>query len=173
MSVYIYDLNARLPAMNIISLIKITTTSAAIAASTLLISCVQPTGQQQAGVSNQPQASAAANPYAVPGLGGQTPAPAPAQNYPNYSGQTNTPAPYQPLPGVPSDVPNIQTPAPTPSSGTSSASTGATTHDVIRGESLWRISRKYGVSIEAIQQANGLKDNNIWAGQKLNIPAGN
>ena len=152
--------------MNITSLIKITTSTAAIAIAALSTSCIQPVPQQQAGVQNQPQVQPGNNPYAVPGLNGQV------QN-PNYNPQTGVPAPYQPLPGVPSDPPNIQIPDSTPSIGPASQPTAATTHDVIRGESLWRISRKYGVSIEAIQQANGLKDDNIWAGQKLIIPAGN
>ena len=157
--------------MNITSLIKITTAVAAITASSLLSSCIQPIGQQQAAAQNQvQQASAAAtNPYAVPGLNGQVQQAPPVAAYP----QNNVPAPYQPLPGVPSDIPNIQTPEPTPSIGTTNQSTTASTHAVVAGESLWRISRKYGVTVDALKQANNLNNDNIWAGQKLNIPAGN
>ena len=157
--------------MNITSLIKFTTASVVITASALLTSCVQPVAQQQAGTQNVPQ-QAGVNPYAVPGLNGQNQAPPVAGN-PNYIPQNNVPAPYQPLPGVPTDVPNIQTPEPTPSIGGASQPTAATTHDVVAGESLWRISRKYGVSIADIQKANGLKNDTIWAGKKLIIPAGN
>ena len=39
------------------------------------------------------------------------------------------------------------------------------------GESLWTISKRTGVSIEAIKQANGLKSDVIWENSKLIIPA--
>lgn len=47
----------------------------------------------------------------------------------------------------------------------------ATTHTVVSGESLTKIAAKYGVTIAAIKTANGLKNDNIRAGQKLTIPA--
>jgi len=34
-------------------------------------------------------------------------------------------------------------------------------HTVIKGETLWRISKKYGTTVEAIKQLNGLKNNII------------
>jgi len=167
--------------MNKLSLRKITTpitATLAIATGALLTSCVQPLAQQQTAVQNQAQAQAQAanNPYAVPGLDGQVQQQYQQAQNQQYIPQNNVPAPYQPLPGVPSDPPVIQTPGPithtTPTPSTDLPST-ATTHDVVRGESLWRISRKYGVTIEAIQAANGLQNTNIWAGQQLNIPAAN
>lgn len=45
------------------------------------------------------------------------------------------------------------------------------THTVRKGESLSKISTKYGVSIDAIRQANNIKGDAIRAGQKLKIPA--
>ena len=39
------------------------------------------------------------------------------------------------------------------------------------GDSLWRISKRTGVSIDAIKQANGLTSDVIRKGQKLTIPA--
>lgn len=151
--------------MNATTIIKTISATAVIAVSASLTSCIQPSANQQAAA--QTQQAAAANPYAVPGLGDQQ-----AQAPTTY--QSNTPAPYQPLPGVPSDIPNIQTPAPsyTPPASTPSVSASATTHSVVKGESLWRISRKYGVTVDALKSANGLPNDNIWAGQKLNIPAG-
>jgi len=43
-------------------------------------------------------------------------------------------------------------------------------HSVRKGETLWRISKAYGVSILEITEANGLSDFTIKVGQKLFIP---
>ena len=46
------------------------------------------------------------------------------------------------------------------------------THLVVAGESLSVIAQKYGVSIDAIVEANGLKSaNQVFIGQRLIIPA--
>lgn len=45
------------------------------------------------------------------------------------------------------------------------------THVVKKGETLSKIAAKYGVTISALKTANGLKNDNINAGQKLKIPA--
>lgn len=47
----------------------------------------------------------------------------------------------------------------------------ATTHTVKKGENLSKIARKYGVTVDALRAANGLKDDNIRAGQKLKVPS--
>lgn len=47
-----------------------------------------------------------------------------------------------------------------------------TLHEVQKGETLYSISRSYGVSVNAIQEANGLSDNGIKVGQKIKIPDG-
>ena len=44
-------------------------------------------------------------------------------------------------------------------------------HIVQSGEYLGKIAEKYGVSVEAIKKANGLKSSNIAAGQVLKIPS--
>ncbi len=49
---------------------------------------------------------------------------------------------------------------------------GELTHRVARGESLWTIARRYGVSQGALQQANGLQSTRILVGQELVVPAG-
>ena len=46
-----------------------------------------------------------------------------------------------------------------------------TTHTVKKGETLSVIANKYGVTITALKNANGLKSDRINAGQKLKIPA--
>jgi LysM repeat protein len=44
-----------------------------------------------------------------------------------------------------------------------------TSHKVKSGESLWSIATKYGTTISQIKQTNGLKSNNIHAGQHLKV----
>jgi murein DD-endopeptidase MepM/ murein hydrolase activator NlpD len=46
------------------------------------------------------------------------------------------------------------------------------THTVEKGETLWRISQAYGVSVTEIVEANALPDYTISVGQKLWIPGG-
>lgn len=51
------------------------------------------------------------------------------------------------------------------------AQDGSTTHTVQRGETLFRIAQRYGVSMDAIIQANGLTNpSRILVGQQLVIP---
>ena len=46
---------------------------------------------------------------------------------------------------------------------------GNKTHTVVSGETLFQISRRYGISVAEIQHKNGLKGNEIKAGQVLSI----
>lgn len=55
-------------------------------------------------------------------------------------------------------------------STTSSSSSRGVYHTVRKGETLWRISRAYGVALAEITEANGLSDYTIGVGQKLYIP---
>lgn len=43
-------------------------------------------------------------------------------------------------------------------------------HVVERGETLWRISKAYGVSVAEIKEANGLRDDLLSVGQRLFVP---
>lgn len=49
--------------------------------------------------------------------------------------------------------------------------TGQTSHIVKKGESLSSISKKYGVTIAELKSANGMKNDNLRAGQKIKIPS--
>nr|WP_251058313.1 LysM peptidoglycan-binding domain-containing protein [Vibrio cincinnatiensis] len=61
----------------------------------------------------------------------------------------------------------------TPPEGTLFANRGKTQqHKVQRGESLSVIAQKYGASVQAIMQANQLKDSRLSVGQNLTIPGG-
>ena len=122
-------------------------------------------GQAPLGGAADPYGAAAANPYGVPGQGGT--------DVGTYTPQPT--APYQPLPAVnpaagndpyapnrPGGFPTI----PGPGAG------GATTpHVVAKGDSLWGLSKKYGVSQDAIRAANGLSGNTIVIGTTLQIPS--
>jgi LysM repeat protein len=126
-------------------------------------------GSQTAPFGNtDPYGSAVANPYGVPGGSA-----APSSDVGRYTPQN--PAPYQPLPGVPSDPSGTRSGFPTIPSpgagGTITPSGPTTTHIVTTGDSLWGLSRKYGTTVEAIQQANGLSGNTIQTGRTLQIPS--
>jgi murein DD-endopeptidase MepM/ murein hydrolase activator NlpD len=46
-------------------------------------------------------------------------------------------------------------------------------HVVQKGENLYRISKRYGVSVDAIRRANGIRDvTTLQVGQRLTIPSG-
>lgn len=59
-----------------------------------------------------------------------------------------------------------------PASGGESADSApqAAEHVVASGDTLWGIARRYGTSVEAIQQANELGGRPIRPGQKLSVP---
>jgi len=60
-----------------------------------------------------------------------------------------------------------------PAPGTEKQGTGSVVHIVQWGENLTLIARRYGVSVTAIVQANGIANPNyIYAGQRLVIPSG-
>ena len=43
-------------------------------------------------------------------------------------------------------------------------------HTVAWGESLWQLANIYGTTVFALQEANGLWDSQIYAGEQLVIP---
>lgn len=51
------------------------------------------------------------------------------------------------------------------------AKPATTVHKVQSGENLWRISNKYGLTVDEVKAANGLKNDNLSVGQELKIPA--
>ena len=70
------------------------------------------------------------------------------------------------------EVPVAQ-PAPAPASRGSKMGSGAT-HTVARGDTLWSVSRREGVSVQQLANANGLQVNAVLReGQKLTIPSAN
>ena len=83
---------------------------------------------------------------------------------------SSSPAPSQPT-YTPAPAPQpTYTPAPTPTYTPAPAPSGARSHTVARGDTLFNISRRYGTSVGAIQSANSLNGDLIRIGETLTIP---
>lgn len=74
---------------------------------------------------------------------------------------------------APAPAPATTTPAPAAPRQRQQQQATPQIHTVKSGESLYRISVKYGTTVEAIKNANGLTSDKIHPGQKLKIPAKN
>lgn len=101
------------------------------------------------------------DPYGVPSSDGYESAPYQDVN-PPASDPTYGSAAYEEAAPAPA-------PAPAPAAPTASAGS----HTVVKGDTLWGISRKYGVTVDAIRAANGMaaSDTTVRLGQTLSIPA--
>lgn len=55
--------------------------------------------------------------------------------------------------------------------GTVSSSGEELSYEVKKGDTLLKISRKYGVTVEALRHANNIFSDSIFPGQKLKIPS--
>lgn len=134
----------------------------------LLVSCTQNQGQggppvaPAANTGNQygvptpgaPGAYDPANPPYQP-IGPINPPAAPIPNANPYG----TPPPITTSPSVPA------TPAPAPA-----PELNGNVYTIKKGDSLWGISRKYGTSVSAIKEANGMTSDTIIDGRTLIIP---
>jgi hypothetical protein len=124
-------------------------------------------GQAGLGGAADPYGAGTANPYGVPGQG---------SDVGTYTPQT--PAPYQPLPAADPNASadpyaaNPRAGAYPTIPGPAAGGTGGPTapHVVAKGDSIWGLSQKYGVSQNAIRQANGLTSDTIVIGTTLQIP---
>lgn len=98
------------------------------------------------------------DPYGVPNSGGVSAVNPPADANPTYGAAAYEEA----APTVPS-VPSVPV-TPTASAGS---------HTIVAGDTLWGLSKKYGVSADAIRAVNGMAtdDNNVRLGQSINLPA--
>lgn len=57
------------------------------------------------------------------------------------------------------------------STSTSTVDTTSTTHTVVKGDTLWSLAKKYGVSVSTLMKANNLSISTILIGQSLNLRA--
>lgn len=69
-------------------------------------------------------------------------------------------------------IPTKSTKAAKTSTSTSTVDTTSTTHTVVKGDTLWSLAKKYGVSVNALMKANNLSSSTILIGQSLNLRAG-
>ncbi|MCH7228995.1 LysM peptidoglycan-binding domain-containing protein [Haloferula sp. A504] len=101
------------------------------------------------------------DPYGVPQQGGQDASPYQSVNPPADPSYGS--AAYEEATPMP----------PSPPSPPAAPAASAGSHTVAKGDTLWGLSRQYGVTVDAIRSANGMAsgDNNIRIGQTLNIPA--
>ena len=83
---------------------------------------------------------------------------------------STTPSYPSTTPSYPSTTPSYPSTTPSyPSTTPSSTPAGAQYHTVEVKETLWAISRKYGITVDALKQLNGLADNLIKPGQQLRV----
>ena len=93
------------------------------------------------------------------------PDPTPTQPAPPVVNPNPTPAP-NPGPVVnPDPAPTTPTPAPPVTQPTTSGQT----HSVVKGDTLYNISRRYGKTVDEIKRLNGLTSNTISIGQRLKV----
>ncbi|MBL7817730.1 MAG: LysM peptidoglycan-binding domain-containing protein [Saprospiraceae bacterium] len=120
-----------------------------------------------------------------PSSGGTTTYPSTTTEYPSYpsypsSGGTTTtyPSNNKPSttykPSTPATTTKPTTPTPTkpvttPTTKPTTTPAGAQYHTVAQSETLWAISRKYGLTVDKLKELNGLTDNIIKPGQQLRV----
>lgn len=73
---------------------------------------------------------------------------------------------YSTYRGIVQNVPSTN-----PPSGSAPGQDGVVMHTVRSGDTLWLLARRYGTTVDAIRQANGLTGSNLSIGQVLRIPA--
>jgi LysM repeat protein len=75
----------------------------------------------------------------------------------------DSPAAYEETTPAPAPAPTYTPPSkPKPT---------AKVHTVVSGDSLWKIGKKYGVTIDSIKKANNMTKDTVVLGSKLKIPA--
>lgn len=137
----------------------------------LTISCSNKRKSATAG--NTPYAS---NPY-YSGDSSSSASSAGSAQYPTYddsysSGSNDIYPTYSDAPPSENSYPSYSggSANPYPDTYSGGGFSGGSSHTVAKGENLYRISLKYGTSVSAIQNANGLTSTTIFPGQVLQIP---
>lgn len=70
-------------------------------------------------------------------------------------------------------IPEVTEPSAAPTPGPEAAATAqGETYTVVSGDSLIAIARRFGVTVAALREANGLKSDVIYVGQELVVPEG-
>jgi LysM repeat protein len=117
---------------------------------------------------NEPTAPPERRPLVIPVAHSDQPTPTAANRTAasptKKSTASSTPPPPRKTTAKPTAKPTAKTTAKT------AAKTRSTSHIVKRGDSLSSLSKRYGVSVQALKKANSLKSNMIRDGRKLVIP---
>ena len=111
-------------------------------------------------------------PPTTPSYPSTTPSyPSTTPSYPSTtpSYPSTTPSYPSTTPSYPSTTPSYPSTTPSKPPTTPTAPAGAQFHTVGVKETLWAISRKYGTTVDALKQLNGLTDNLIKPGQQLRV----
>lgn len=95
------------------------------------------------------------------------------ERYPPHFHVAVFPSPYQRyLGGTPTRSASTGKAGSGGRSGSKSASSASARYRVKRGDTLWTIARRHGVSVERLKSANDLRASKIVVGQVLRIPSG-
>jgi len=98
--------------------------------------------------------------------------PVPPASTPPVAAPATPPAAKPEAPKTVAQVPTPPRPTPAPPKATPAASSSVRSHTMSKGDTLYSLSRKYGVNVNAIQKANNITNPNaIREGTKLTIPA--
>lgn len=130
----------------------------------------QPAYQQAPGSGASASASAGGNPNdSITGSYFPTPTSVPAQPIP--PSQPNAPVASPAEGSTPEVIPQVFTPVES-QGGVISGEASAPFYVVQSGDTLWDISRRFGVDTEALRVINNLSDNIIYPGQTLTLAQG-
>ena len=81
---------------------------------------------------------------------------------------TKQPEPTKPAPPAPPKATPVTVVPPTPTTATP-APAAARTHTVIKGDTMYNITKRYGITIDQLKQYNNLPDNSVKLGQVLKV----
>ena len=93
----------------------------------------------------------------------------PSSNYPTTETTYPSTETTNSYPSYPSTKPSSPQPKPRPTIPPSKPAGAVQYHTVTQSETLWAISRKYGITVDQLKQLNGLADNTIKPGQQLRV----
>jgi len=82
----------------------------------------------------------------------------------------NKPRPTEQAPIASKPQPTSTSTAPTPRPKPAAPKPRYKYHKIAKGDTLWGLSRKYGVSVSSLQRTNGISGSNIRIGRTLKIP---
>jgi len=120
-----------------------------------------------------PVVAAAGDPAQVTPVG-QTPAPLTAPGAPAFGAGAPAPGTYATAPGAgaATAAAAAQPAAPT-APAAPAANEQIVQHTVVSGDSLWKLARQYGTSIERIKQVNQMTSDDIFTGKMILVPSTN